>query len=95
MSYNSGDRELSDVEVLGFRTNAQERILEILEMSLVQKGGLIKSTGTEPVSRKSCTGVMRSGLLQTFQAGRGLKCYEVNFRYNLYTGISGVGKRLV
>ena len=43
-------------QILGFEANSQERILEL---SLMQKGGFIKTQGRK--SRKSCTGVMRSG----------------------------------
>ena len=35
----------NDVEVLGFRANSQERMLQT---SLVQKGGFIKAQGQDP-----------------------------------------------
>ena len=56
----------TDVKMLGFR-NDQERIPET---SWVQKGGFIKARGQDPWA-ECCTGVRRSGPLQTFRLGGG------------------------
>ena len=44
---------LLDVEMLGFKASGQERILE---MSLVQKGGLIKARGWYPWAERAALG---------------------------------------
>ena len=53
-------------EVLEFRANSQEKILE---MSPMQKGGFIKAEAG-PMGRKSCTGVVKNGwIIYIFKLG--------------------------
>ena len=53
---------------------------EFLKTSLGQKGDFIKSKGTGPVGRKSCTGVVKSDWLYTLELG------EVKSRRNFLKG---------
>ena len=96
-SFYYGMCSFTDVgKMLWFEADNQERILETF---LVQRSSFIKAQGKDLwLGRKSCTGIMRSGLLHTFKL-RGGQGQLKSLRYlgskvsRTLKGLALVGKR--